>query len=135
MDEERNSKEVRAEERAEEERHEEYDDEYDDEEYHDEEDDRDHYFTCPECGYPLSRHMSIDDRGEFVMEFYCEGPGEDTFCFQIATGLSNKDIPQLKKRKAIKKEMVVKLQYRQSEKQYLAESEKRRSQHFRSQNP
>ena len=58
--------------------------------------------------------------GEFraravVIEFFCEGPGEDVFSFQIETGLVDGELEYLWKRKPLKKEMTVKLLYRKSE--------------------
>ena len=53
------------------------------------------HFKCPQCGYPLSMDVTKDGRGKFRIEFYCEGGGDDAFSFEIATGLSSKDIAKL----------------------------------------
>lgn len=39
--------------------------------------------------------VTKDGRGKFRIEFYCEGGGDDAFSFEIATGLSSKDIAKL----------------------------------------
>lgn len=77
--------------------------------------DEEEYFTCPECGYPLSTCFSKDRKGKFAIEFFCEGPGEDEFSFQIATSLADEDIAGLKKGKTITKEMAIKVLVRKSE--------------------
>ena len=78
-------------------------------------------FICPECGYPLSVYFTEDENEELVIEFYCEGPGEDTFSFQLKTGVSNEDIPILKTGKPLATKAITKLLYRQSESDFKAE--------------
>ncbi len=56
----------------------------------------DDFFKCPLCGEPLSMNLSRDSRGKFHIEFFCEGAGDDSFSFEIATGLSNSSIAKLK---------------------------------------
>lgn len=83
-------------------------------------------FTCPECNYPLSRFISKDKEDQFVIKFYCEGPKNDNFSFQIETGLVDEELEYLRKTKPIKKEMTVRLLMRKSEEQVLNEELKRR---------
>ena len=78
------------------------------------------FFECPECGSPLSCVLTKDKRGKFTIEFFCEF-GEDEFCFEIATGLTNRSIAKLDVGKALKKEMVVTLLKRESEEEDLSE--------------
>ena len=70
---------------------------------------------CPECGDPLSMTVVKDDEtGEYTIEFFCEGAGEDRFHFQILTGLTNEDIANLEEEgKIIRKEMGMKLLQRE----------------------
>lgn len=72
-------------------------------------------FKCPECGESLSVDVSKDKKGKVRMEFFCEGNGDDRFSFEIATGLTNRDVANLVPGKAIKKEMVVKFLERKSD--------------------
>lgn len=66
---------------------------------------------CPECGDPLSVFFLKDPKtGRITIEFFCEGDRSDTFRFHIITGMSNKDIANLKEKgKTFKKEMGIKL--------------------------
>lgn len=49
--------------------------------------------TCPECGYPLSLTMDIDEKSnEMLIDCFCEGPGDDEFHMRIQTGLTHEDI-------------------------------------------
>lgn len=51
---------------------------------------------CPECGDPLSTsYEKDDDTGEIRIVFFCEGAGDDEFCLQILTGLTDEDIERL----------------------------------------
>lgn len=72
------------------------------------------FFKCPECGYPLSCDLIKDKKGQFKMEFFCEGVGDDLFHFEIATGLTNNSIAKLVVRKDLKKDVVIKLIERKS---------------------
>lgn len=67
--------------------------------------------VCPECGDWLSVERYIDDdKGEIIIEFYCEGAGSDEFDFLILTGLTNEDLNNLKEKgKIILKNMKIKL--------------------------
>jgi hypothetical protein len=85
------------------------------------------HFICPECGYPLSVDFSEDENEELVIEFYCEGPGEDTFSFQIHTGVSNEDLSYLEIDKPLVTEATSKLIHRQSEKDYKTEMKRKQS--------
>ena len=61
---------------------------------------------CPECGNPLSIAVDKDDdTGEIMIEFWCEGEGEDVFDFVILTGLQEEELEKLryeKKRKEMR---------------------------------
>ena len=72
---------------------------------------------CPECGEWLSVERFIDkDTGEIYIEFFCEGAGDDWFNFIILTGLTNKDLNNLKEEgKIINKNMKIKLLKRKSD--------------------
>jgi len=72
---------------------------------------------CPECGHPLSTATGKDEKtGEIVVSFWCEGPGEDRFVFEILTGLRDEDLEKLKgKRRLIRKEMRIRLLQREAE--------------------
>jgi hypothetical protein len=82
---------------------------------------------CPECGYPLTGIKVLKDkRGKITIEFFCDEAGEDRFSFQIATGLTDKDIGRLKEKgKAIPKQMAVRLLERKSEEQAIKDIDKR----------
>jgi len=83
-----------------------------------EDEEQEEYFTCPECGYPLSRWCSTDEYGNLVIEFFCEGPDDDSFHFQIETDIANEELDALlKHKKPIKYEMTVRLLERKSKKQ------------------
>ena len=41
------------------------------------------FFRCPLCGGPLSMDLCEDCEGKFVIEFFCEGEGDDRFSFEI----------------------------------------------------
>jgi len=66
---------------------------------------------CPECGFPLSYEVDQDrDTGEIIIEFWCDGHGNDEFDFVILTGLWDTDLEGLKQvGKIIRKEMAIKL--------------------------
>ena len=52
--------------------------------------------TCPECGYPLSLTMEVDDETkEILIDCFCEGPADDEFHIQIQTGLTQDDLEDL----------------------------------------
>jgi hypothetical protein len=73
---------------------------------------------CPECGYELTgiKVFKDDETGEIAIEFFCDGPGDDKFRFQILTGLTDEDIAELKVvGKTIPKEMGIKLLEREPE--------------------
>ena len=72
---------------------------------------------CPECGDPLSISVEKDDdTGEIKIVFFCEGAGDDEFCFQILTGLADEDIEELDELgKMIQKEMGIELLQRKPE--------------------
>jgi hypothetical protein len=67
-----------------------------------------------------------DRKGLVRIVFWCDGCGDDTFSFQILTGLANKDIKGLVLGKPLVKEMTVELLFRQSEEQVIADSERKR---------
>ena len=70
---------------------------------------------CPECGNPLSIAVDKDDdTGEIMIEFWCEGTGEDIFDFVILTGLWDKDLEKLR-HETKRKEMKIKLLERKSD--------------------
>ena len=74
------------------------------------------FFMCPLCGGPLSMDLCEDSEGKFVIEFFCEGEGDDRFNFEIRTGLSNRDIANFKEGVLTKREMLVKITERIEEK-------------------
>ena len=75
------------------------------------------FFRCPLCGGPLSMDLCEDCEGKFVIEFFCEGEGDDRFSFEIRSGLSNQDIANFKEGDLIKREMLVKITERIEEKE------------------
>ena len=79
---------------------------------------------CPECGDPLAgiKNYKDDETGNITIEFFCDGTGDDIFCFQILTGLTDKNIAELTETgKTIRKEMGIKLMARKSEEEALGE--------------
>jgi len=83
---------------------------------------------CPECGYELTgiRVLKEDETGEITIEFFCDGPGDDIFSFQIITGLTDEDIGNLREvGKAIQREMGIKLIKRKSEEEALRDLERK----------
>ncbi len=76
---------------------------------------------CPECGDELSISIFKDDKtGKIIIEFWCEGDGDDEFQFQILTGMDDDDIEELfEVGKIIRKEMRIKLVKRVSEEEAL----------------
>jgi hypothetical protein len=82
-----------------------------------EDEEQEEYFTCPECGHPLSRWFSTDEYGNLVIEFFCDGAGEDRFHFQIETDIADEELDALlKNKKPMKFEMTVRLLERKSQK-------------------
>jgi len=73
--------------------------------------------TCPECGAPLSLAAQKDKKtGQIMVSFWCEGPGDDAFIFDILTGLKDEDLEKLKEKgKLIRKEMRIRLLQREAE--------------------
>ena len=82
---------------------------------------------CPECGYELTKKFLKDDTtAEITIEFFCDQAGEDIFCFQILTGLTDDDIAKLTKiGKTIQREMAIKLVERKSEEEAIREYDTR----------
>jgi hypothetical protein len=76
---------------------------------------------CPECGGLLSVHIDKDEKtGEIQIEFFCEGPGDDEFDFEILTGLTDNDLKKLKQKgKIIRKEMKIRLFSRKPDKYFI----------------
>lgn len=73
---------------------------------------------CPECGYELTgiKVFKDDETSEITIEFFCDGPGDDIFRFQIITGLTDKDIAELREiGKTTQKAMGIKLLEREPE--------------------
>ena len=73
------------------------------------------FFKCPLCVSPLSIDVSKDGHGKFKIEFYCEGGGDDRFSFELATGLSNKDIANLKADESLRKDVKITILERKEE--------------------
>ncbi|NIO38702.1 hypothetical protein GTO27_13550 [Candidatus Bathyarchaeota archaeon] len=72
---------------------------------------------CPECGDPLSIATEKDDEtGEIMIDFFCEGAGDDEYHLRIQTRLTDVDLKGLKKvGKTMKRQMVVELMNRKPE--------------------
>ena len=66
---------------------------------------------CPECGDPLSITAKTDsETGEIAIDFFCEGPRNDQFRFQILTGLMWGDLEELEAvGKTMRRQMEIKL--------------------------
>lgn len=67
--------------------------------------------TCPLCGDWLSvERFLAKGTGEIIIEFTCLGAGSDEFDFLILTGVTNKDLRNLKEEgKIIQKDMKIQL--------------------------
>jgi len=66
---------------------------------------------CPECGYPLLVEAEKNEKtGKIEVGFSCAGEEDDTFIFEILTGLREQDLKKLKEKgKLIRKEMKIRL--------------------------
>ena len=84
-----------------------------------------HFLHVLKCVHSLSRFFSTDEYGNLVIEFFCEGAGEDRFHFQIETDISDEELDALlKNKKPMKFEMTARLLDPRAKKQTSKPSKK-----------